>query len=266
MVIDHFPDRSMVAGAPLHVATHLAALGWRSLLITRLGRDDDAETVGHFLDSLGLDRTFVEYDDELPTGRVTVELTEDGHTFDIHRPASWDRIEGPEELPPHDAFCFGTLSGRSRIARGALERLLAGAGPLRVLDANLRPPDILEAALRLGLGTARLTKLNDDEFTAVAARLGFESSPGAYFEHAPELEWLCITKGGNGAELYRRDGARWAVEGRAVEVIDTVGAGDAFTAGLIDGLGRKWDEGDTLAHAQAIAERVVSHQGGFPQD
>lgn len=122
VVIDCFPQESLVAGSPLHVAAHLEALGWSAILITRVGDDEDGERVLKLLHERGMDTSLIEIDPELPTGRVTIDLDDFGHTFNIHRPAAWDRIDGPAELPRHDVFCFGSLIGRSEHSLATLRR------------------------------------------------------------------------------------------------------------------------------------------------
>lgn len=265
VVIDCFPDREMVAGSPLHIAAHLQTCGWRSILISRVGNDDAGRSIVDTMLGLGLDSSYVEMDPELPSGRVTIEFEDGDHRFKIHKPSAWDRLEGPAVLPPHDAFCFGTLAGRSPQSFGTLRRLLHAACEFKVMDVNLRPPDVVEDVLWLGLEMARLVKLNEAEFADLATELGLDAHAAAYFGQLPNLRWLCLTRGPAGAELHRRDGSSWSVAGATVEVVDTVGAGDAFTAALIDGLGRGRPEGETLERAQNLAARVVAHQGGLPQ-
>jgi fructokinase len=265
VVIDCFPTQTLVAGSPFHVAAHLQALGWSALLVTRVGDDDDGRRVVELMREREMDTSLVEVDPELPTGRVTIRLTDLGHTFDIHRPAAWDRIDGPTQLLPHKVFCFGSLVGRSEHSLATLRRLLVNAGPFPVMDANLRPPDVVAEALRLGLENAVLVKLNSDEIDEMAAALGFPAEPREFFERGGRLQWLCTTRGADGAELFRRDGESWNLEGESVEVVDTVGAGDAFTAGLVDALARGRAEPDALAHAQSVATGVLTHTGGLPQ-
>ncbi len=77
-------------------------------------------------------------------------------------------------------------------------------------------------------------------------------------------EWVCVTRGENGASLHHRSGASWDEPGRQIEVIDTVGAGDAFLAGIIDGLVGGATPADALRRATELASSVVSHRGGLP--
>jgi fructokinase len=209
------------------------------------------------LDERGIDTSLVERDPTLPTGTVTVGLSGGDPTFTIHEPAAWDAIAGPGELPPHDVFCFGTLVGRSKTSFGTLKRLLPVSASFRALDVNLRPPADVTHALAVGLRHATLVKTNEEELRALA------TGPQAIFGTAPHLRWLCVTRGPKGARLFRNDGKHWTIAGAPAEVVDTVGAGDAFFAGLVDALAHEAGEQVALERAQALAVKVVSQRGGL---
>ncbi|MDQ3866395.1 MAG: PfkB family carbohydrate kinase [Actinomycetota bacterium] len=264
-LVDVFPDQEVVAGAPLHVAVHLAARGWLAWLVTRIGNDAAGARIRDLLERFGVETSLIEVDPALPTGRATVEIAGDDHGFVIHRPAAWDAIAGPARLPPHDALAYGTLAARDERSRSTLERLLAtSSAPLRVFDVNVRPPDVSREVLELGLGVATVLKVNGGELEVVAALLDFAPVPESYFAVAPSLEWLCITRGEEGAELYARLGETWAIERISLDVVDTVGAGDAFTAGLLDALVHGYGGEQVLWAAQAAAASVLTCRGGLP--
>lgn len=286
-LIDVYPDRSVVAGAPLHVAAHLAARGWTSRLMTRVGDDEAGRRIRGVLARCGVDATLVETDRELPTGTVSIQLDGGEHSFTIRRPAAWDFIEvrqgkldavagvedrGADREPALscDVVYFGTLAARSPVSRRTLLWLLSSArgsarGPMLAFDVNLRPPDVDDQVLGAGLAAANLVKVNEDELVEVADRLGFEAVPGAYFDAAPFLQWLCVTRGPRGAELHVRDGRWWHVQAASVDVVDTVGAGDAFAAGLIDVLAAGGEPAAALQAGVATASSVLSRRGGLPQ-
>jgi fructokinase len=265
VLIDVYPDAEVVAGAPLHVAAHLAGLGWITHFVTRIGNDRDGARVRLLLAEQGLDGAHVEVDPELPTGRVTVRPGDGENQFTIHRPAAWDAIEAAADPPDHELFCYGTLAARSATTRTTLARLLA-AGPARIraLDINLRPPDVEADVLRLALQGATVLKLNEEEVSEAARILGLDADPESYFGAWPGIEWLCVTRGPKGASLHDRAGGTWTVPGPGVAVVDTVGAGDAFTAGLVDGLARARPPHEALAAANACASSVLTKRGGLP--
>jgi fructokinase len=239
-------------------------LGWETKLLTRVGDDEHGEMVLRLLAERGVDTALVEVDPQLPTGRVTVRLTGTEPTFTIHGPAAWDRITGPRTLPAHDVFAYGTLVGRSLHSLDTLRRLLEETTALCALDINLRPPNNVDEAARIGVARAEVLKMNLEEIAGMAASLHIDADPRAFFDLSPRLRWICITRGPEGAELHNRAGDRWAVAGARVEVVDTVGAGDAFFAGLIDGIAGGAGEQAALATAQSRAVAVVGQRGGLP--
>jgi fructokinase len=235
------------------------------VLVTRLGDDAAGTRIRRVLDRFGVDASLVEVDPALPTGTVTVEISDRGHAFVVHRPAAWDAIAGPTCLPRHEAFYFGTLAARADRSRSTLRRLLAGtAAPLRVFDVNLRPPDVDREVLELGLARATLLKANDEELDAVAELLALAATPKSFLDAAADLRWLCVTRGDEGAALHARSGASWEIAGVGVDVVDTVGAGDAFTAGLIDSLSRGSVGAEALEAARRAAASVLVRRGGLP--
>jgi fructokinase len=265
VLVDVYPDEEVVAGALLHVAAHLVALGWTTHFVTRIGDDPEGARVRSVLAQHRLDGDFLEIDPELPTGRVTVHTHEGENRFTIHRPAAWDAIDGRAPLPEHAVFCYGTLAARSQVTRSALQRYLSSTrAPIKALDMNLRPPDCEPAVLGTALRPATLLKLNEEELTQAGRILGIASDPSSYFGAAPSLQWLCVTQGSRGAALYDRAGRSWSLAAAEVEVTDTVGAGDAFMAGLVDALARGQRPDEALAAANNCAVSVLRKRGGLP--
>lgn len=263
-LIDEFEDRRIVAGAPLHVAAHLAALGWGAALVSRVGDDEDGRWLQATLEEHGVDTRHLETDPTLPTGTVTVGLDDRGvPAFTVHGPVAWDVIEGPDPVPAHDALCFGTLPMRDARSRAALERLLASSTGLRAGDANLRDPHWDEGAVRLLVTRSDLLKVSDTELPIVSRVMGTTGDPADLTLLGPE--WVCVTRGRDGATLHHRSGTSWEVTGHDVEVVDTVGAGDAFLAGIVDGIVRSLPPTEALGKAAELAVSVVQQRGGLPE-
>ena len=262
-VVDIYPDRRVVAGSPVHLAAHLARRGWEVTLATRVGNDADAAAIRKILRGFGISEAFVESDPILPTGSVTVYFEEDGHGFHIHKPASWDALE-LHSAPSADVACFGSLIGRSAVARAALDRLFAHDFSMRVFDVNLRPPDVHRETVRRALAAATVIKVSEDELDEVARLIRVPPEVNSLFEYAKDLEWLSITRGSRGAELWHRSGRSWKRPAARVKVVDSVGAGDAFTAGLVHGLWHGWAGDEALAEAVKTAESILGQRGGLP--
>lgn len=257
-LIDEFPDARVVAGAPLHVAAHLAARGWRALLLTRVGDDADGREIVAAATRLGVDTSLIEVDPDLPTGSTAITLTDDGHRFTVRAPAAWDRIAGPDVIPRHDVLVFGTLALRDPVAAATIAHLVGATPGMVVVDANLRPPFDSPTAIRTAVAAADVLKMNDDEVAPVAEALGMAPDPARL---GPS--WVVVTRGAHGAVLHH-DGERWEVPGTPVEVVDTVGAGDAFLAVLVDGIVSGRDPDAVLADADRTAAGIVARRGGLP--
>ncbi|MBI5157817.1 MAG: hypothetical protein HZA58_07385 [Acidimicrobiia bacterium] len=252
-LIDEYPGERVVAGAPLHVSAHLVALGWRAMLLTRVGRDTDGERIVATCHDLGIDTGLIETDPALPTGTTGITLGDSGHTFDVRSPAAWDAIRGPDPVPAHDALIFGSLPLRHPTAAATVQRLVAASTGLVVVDANLRPPHIDREALVWAMGKADVLKMNQEE----AREIGTASTGPT---------WVCVTRGADGAAMHHRDGRAWTAAAIATNVIDTVGAGDAFLAVLVDGLVAGDEPGAVLARANRYAAGVGGRRGGLPAD
>jgi fructokinase len=265
-LIDVFPDREEVAGAPLHVVVHLAKAGFRSHLLSRVGRDAEGDRIVETLNRYGVATDLLERDAHRGTGRVTVDDDDDGPRFTIHEGVAFDAIEGPDDLLPHDVFYFGTLAAREERSRVNLGRLLTRTtAPWRVFDVNLRPPHVHAGALALGMTRATLVKVSESERRALPDHLEVRDDPRAWFLNWPGLTWICITRGKEGAELLRRDGGHWSVDAPHVDDIQsTVGAGDAFLAGLVASLVAGVPPREALESATRLVGTILARPGGLP--
>ncbi|MGH2773948.1 MAG: PfkB family carbohydrate kinase [Actinomycetota bacterium] len=262
-VVDIYPDRRVVAGSPVHLAAHLARRGWEVTLATRLGDDPDAAEIREVLRLYGISEVAVESDPLLPSGSVTIYFDENGHRFHIHKPAAWDSLE-LLEIPDVDVVCFGSLIGRSPVARSALERLLAQDFAMRVFDVNLRPPDVHLETIRRGLEAATVVKVSDDELAEVTRSFEVRPEVNTLFDVGKDLEWVAVTHGSRGAELWHRSGRSWWQPAAEMQVTDAVGAGDAFAAGLVHELWHGADGKVALAGAMSAAESILGQRGGLP--
>jgi fructokinase len=262
-VVDIYPDRSVVAGSPLHIAAHLAHRGWEVTLATRLGVDPDAAEIREVLRRYGISEVAVESDPLMPTGSVTIDFNGDTHSFHIHKPAAWDALELPA-IPETDVVCFGSLIGRSPVSRSALRRLLAQDFEMRVFDVNLRPPDVHRETIRRGLAAATVVKVSADELGEVTQSFGGRAEATTLFALGSGVEWVAITNGARGAELWHRSGRSWTQPASEGLVTDTIGAGDAFTAGLVHELWHGADGDRALAGAMSAAESILGQRGGLP--
>jgi len=284
VLFDHFPDGSAVlGGAPFNVAWHLRGFGLDPLLISRIGSDDEGRHVLDAMTGWGLDRAGIQIDANHPTGAVNITLEAGQPSFDIVANAAYDHIAADQIPAGVDGglLYHGSLAARGGQSRAALMGLRSDDRAVFV-DINLRPPwwdrDRVAGLIR----GARWLKLNEDELlqidatagdptvgAPIAGRMDDSSAPTGAIATLPVAEavktrfglhTVIITRGSKGAFILDPDGV---VSGEvpAVELVDAVGAGDAFSSVMILGFARGWSAGDTLERALNFAAAICRVRG-----
>jgi fructokinase len=267
VLFDHFPDGSRVlGGAPFNVAWHLQAIGFSPRFISRVGRDSEGEQVRDAMAQWGMECSGLQLDPERPTGLVRVSLEDGEPSYDIVEDCAYDAIE-PVALKTCSLLYHGSLATRSSTSAGALARLRA-IPPQRVfIDVNLRPPWWQRDSVTRLLQGAGWVKLNRDELLLLQGGDGSPRDQARAFLQEYGLEGLVVTMGSEGAELFLANGERALVAPEpAMEVVDTVGAGDAFAAVIIAGLVGGWSPELMLQRAQQFAGAVVGQRGATISD
>ena len=273
---DIFPgNKRLLGGAPANVSFQCAALGHPTTLVSAVGNDGDGRAILQQFQRSGLETEWICVDPHHPTGTVVVELDSQGQaSYQIVQDVAWDHLAWSHSLErlagAAQAVCFGTLAQRHPVSRETVQRFLASSRntPIRLLDLNLRGDDIPESLITESFALANMAKLNRDEFEIVGAMAAAGSERtldrrAQIVRQAFDLELLWITLGGDGsllatpAETLREPAVQ-------CPVVDTVGAGDAFCAGLLSGLVRDDPLPDTTRLASRLAARACSNQGAIP--
>ena len=272
---DLFPDGARFGGAPANFAHHAAALGAEVWLVTGLGDDELGRKALKRLRSSGLHLDHVTIDQDHPTGSVKIDLNDAGEaSYEFGQDEAWDHLQWSDALgelaPQCDAVGFGTLGQRQATSREVIQRFVGSTsdGCFRVLDLNLRPPFTEEAVIDSSLGLANVLKLNDSELRFLADHLSLSKSDelGRVEQTAErfELRAVAVTQGERGALVFR-DGVSCHVDSQPVEVSDTVGAGDAFSAVIVVGLVSGADLEEIGRSACRVAEYVCTQKGATPE-
>jgi fructokinase len=276
VLFDTFDDGvEVLGGAPFNVAWHLRGFGLAPLFVSRIGEDERGARVFDAMRDWGLDVSGVQRDPGRPTGIVRVTLSSGQPSFDIVPDQAYDFIadEPVRTVLANESVAMmyhGSLALRGPDSRATAEALRALTGAPVFIDVNLRPPwwraDILANCLR----GATWVKLNDNELIELGtvsgtAHADLDSAARAFFLHYG-LQVLILTRGAQGATVFGVDsevnGAPPAVE----RLIDTVGAGDAFSAVMILGLMRGWELSQILPRALEFAARICAQRGATAND
>jgi fructokinase len=282
---DLVEGREFLGGAPLNFALHAARLGHQALMVSAVGGDDRGLRSLAEISARALRTDFICSVQGHPTGTVTVKVSHNGlPEYIIHRPAAYDFpvLDAPAlnslVSPPPDWLYFGTLQQLSPAAHQVLKTILAAAPHARrCYDINLRRDCHNPELIRSLLSAANVLKLNEDEVGEIAGLLPNPLGGGRPDEGRSNLEQfcrrvsrvfnleaVCVTRGANGCALLLGDEYVTAAAPK-ITVADTIGAGDAFCAALVHGIGLNWPAIQIAGFASRVGAIVASRHGGAPE-
>ena len=265
-----------LGGAPLNFSAHAAKLGHSTYLVSAVGVDQRGSRALSQIRALGLTTEYIPTVPEYPTGYVTVTLHDGGQPrFTIHRPAAYDFAEvGPGQLgqlarvAPSWVY-FGTLAQTSRVVRSTTTRIIeAVPDAKRFYDVNLRANSYNREVVYHLLSCATVTKLNDAEIGILETLFGdthHTSIEDFCRKYASRFGWdaACVTRGDKGCALLL--GADYVESpAYAITVVDAIGAGDAFAAGLVHALSSGWEAKRAADFANRLGALVASRTGAIP--
>lgn len=271
---DCFADGRQPGGAPANVAFHARQLGLPAVILSRVGHDQLGRELVQLLADRQLDVSHIQIDPRRPTGTATVDTANVSRPiFTIRQQVAWDYLAFTEDwaavLSTAAAVCFGTLMQRTDANRRTLDRCLQAAPQaLAIYDLNLRRPWYQPAWVRQGLQLASVLKFADEEASRLRDLLGSQSAGDIELAKEliarHELRAVFVTRGPSPAAVVLPD---QVIEQPppGTPVVDTVGAGDAFTAGVIYGLLHDWPPARTLTLANQIASLVVARPVAMPE-
>ena len=271
---DIYPEAAHFGGAPANFASHAASLGAEAWLVSAVGADELGARALDALRERGVRCVHLVQDLHHATGRVLVTLNTAGQaSYEFAADTAWDHLAWSEESAALaarcDAVCFGTLGQRSPVSRETIRRFLQATPPtaLRVFDVNLRQRFYDRETIHASLQLASALKLNDEELPIVAELCDVR----AITPREMLIELMCrydrrlaaLTRGPHGSLLISPD-AEDECPAPHTFAIDTVGAGDAFTATLVTGFLRGLPLAEINRHANAVAAFVCSKNGATP--
>ena len=267
---DMLPQCKVLGGAPANFVYHASELGAKGFVISAVGNDALGDEIisqlAPFHIELKLGR--VKY----PTGTVMVTLNNGIPEYEIIKNVAWDYITlNSSDLKlaqETDAVCFGSLAQRNEISRKSIIEFISAVptGALKIFDINLRQNfysrELIESSMKL----ANVLKINDEELVVISRLFGWSGSDEEICKKAMDyfqLKIMALTCGTNGSYLFK-DREMTFMETPVVEVQDTIGAGDSFTAGLAMGLLRNKPLRECHSLAVKISAFVCTNFGAMP--
>lgn len=295
---DLLPEGPRLGGAPANFSVMASRLGNHAAILSRIGRDELGRAAMNALDPFPADASSVQIDPLHETGRVTVKLEAGQASYTFHEPSAWDFLELTDDwlqlAERANAICYGSLAQRAAASRQTIQALVAETAEecVRVFDVNLRAPHFSSEILQESLELATVMKMNDGEVPEVLELLGFDllgnevlqlglsgldQDPDGIAAHDPlrvgaarllaeypGLKLVAITRGGSGSLLVTRD-EFFDHPGVATKVVDTIGAGDAFTAAMTHYLLRGADLATISEAGNRWGAWMASQSGAMPE-
>lgn len=271
---DVLPEGKKIGGAPANFAYHVSQFGLPSCVVSAIGDDALGKEIIENFKSKGLDQLIAEV--PYPTGTVQVEIDQTGiPLYDIKENVAWDNIPYTEHLDAlakrTKAVCFGSLAQRNVVSRNTINHFLdtmpKDDDSLIVFDVNLRQGFYNKEILCKSMQNCNILKINDEELITVSRMFGY---PGIDLQDKCwillgkyNLKMLILTCGINGSYVFTPGNVSFHPTPK-VEVADTVGAGDSFTAAFIASILK----GKSVTEAHSIAVKtsayVCTQKGAMP--
>lgn len=271
---DVLPEGKKIGGAPANFAYHVSQFGLPSCVVSAIGNDPLGHEIIENFTSKGLTHQIetVPY----PTGTVQVEIDQAGvPQYEIKENVAWDNIPYTAKLEQlaekTSAICFGSLAQRNVVSRNTINRFLdaipAENDPLIVFDVNLRQGFYNKEILCNSMKRCNILKINDEELVTVSRMFGY---PGIDLQDKCwillgkyNLRMLILTCGINGSYVFTPGNVSFQPTPK-VEVADTVGAGDSFTAAFISSILKGKSVAEAHSRAVKTSAFVCTKKGAMP--
>lgn len=259
---DMLPTGKQLGGAPANFAYHVCRLGGNGWAVSAISDDELGREIKNTLSTKKLNTILEEVNE--PTGTVQVTLNAAGvPTYDITEEVAWDHIPFTERIgnfaKETSAVCFGTLAQRSPESRATIHKFIESmpAGSLKVFDINLRQKYYDENIISDSLRLADILKINDEELEIVSRMFclsGTSEERCRAISREFNLKFVILTMGGDGSKVILEDRVHLSTPGK-INIVDTVGAGDSFTAAFM----LAYLRGESIEKAHTLATEVSSY-------
>lgn len=277
VLADVFPEQVIIGGAPYNVARHLRAFGFNPILLTRVGKDADGEKIFQAMEASGLATLGVQQDDNFPTGQVKVTFTPQGHRFEILNQQAYDYLDekialGIFNTHTPNMLYLGTLALRNAQTFAVAKKMVEKISCPIFCDINLRAPWYSAEVIDWVLNVADTVKINHEELAEIVLMLGITATePEAQaraLQQKYQLANVLVTLGDAGSWWLTRSGEIHRIGPAPLNkpLVDTVGAGDAYSAVAMAGLLKAWQTETILQRASTFAAAICGERGAVPAE
>lgn len=274
ILYDVYPDKKRLGGAPFNFIYHIWKILGKANFISSVGNDENGKEMLTHLNSIGFNTKHIYIDNKYPTGTVQVKLKENkAPQFTISHECSYDYItlnDSTKRLieKETDLLYFGTLSTRSDISRDTIQSLFRKPQLKYFCDLNLRHSFYTKELIEKTLLTTNVLKINADELNSLKQFFDLEQSNNGAIEQLIkeyDIDLIGLTLGENGAELYTKNETNY-YKTEMVNVVDTLGAGDAYSAILCLGYLHGWAIEKINKLATRFAAEICTVDGALPEE
>lgn len=265
VLMDCLPDKNVIGGAPFNVVTHLKRMGEESGMISKIGKDELGEEILSFLKTEKIDE-YVQVDDVLKTGYVSVKLNNGQPTYTIHRGCGWEFIDYKAGLPSPKYLVFGSLALHFPHNKSSFIKYKEQfKDAICICDINLRAPFYDNETIDFCFSNTDILKINDEELIHVEKENNVKDGI-QFLKEKYKINKVILTKGEHGAELFWEGKHYVSAAGKVTEMKDTVGAGDSFTSMFIFGLLNNVNAKENLKRASDFSALICEQNGAIPSD
>ena len=240
VLYDNYPQKKVLAGAPLNVANFASALGLNTAIISAINKSDNSTIA-----KISNIEPWIQKNN-YKTGQAYITLDKGIPRFQIQKDSAFDHIKPLHPATDAKFFYFGTLAQRRKESRNTLHNILKNTNAIKVYDVNLRTSpwkDIVKDSIK----QADIIKVNEEEFNKISQM---------NLKH----KTVFVTQGDKGAYIHNTN---LYASPPKIKAVDTTGCGDAFTAGIIFGLKNNWNKQRTLKFAVNLASNAAKYKGAF---
>ncbi len=273
ILFDIFPEYRMPGGAPFNFACHMKNLGFPVQFISRIGSDAEGREIIKYLDEIEFDSSFIQRDNNHPTGKVYIHRNTKGDLhYEIPEKSAYDYIISDNiNLSKTRLIYFGTLIQRSKKGKNLIKQIISRkkTKARSFCDLNLRKGCCSRDTVEQSLKYADILKLNQDELIYVSTVLECKNSFSdtvRFLMKKFSIQLVAVTRGEYGSIVYSPNKEYSVMPEMNKNIVDTVGAGDAYSAILAAGYLNKWSLKDTIRKATDFASVICSTRGAIPED